>query len=71
MSCVILVTGQQLVCVSNQVIQCLDALTADTYSYDRDVLMSQFATGNSGPKYCVPDSIHNLDSSSGIKCLGP
>lgn len=50
----------------------LRSLPAHTYSlYHRDVFMSQFATGNPGPGCYLPDGFCSLDSSSGIKCLGP
>lgn len=48
------------------------SLPAHTYSlYHRGVFTSQFATGNPGCGYYLPDGICSLDSSSGIKCLGP
>lgn len=48
------------------------SVPAHTYSlYHWDVFMSQFATGNLSPGSYLPDDICSLDSSSGIKCLGP
>lgn len=69
---VIPVTGWPLECVSEQVTMLRCFLPAHTYSlYHRDVFMSQFATGNPGPGYYLPGGICSLDSSSGIKYLGP
>lgn len=68
----ILVTGWPLECVSKQVTMLRCSLPAHTYSlYHRGVFMSQFATGNPGPGYYLLDGICSLESSSGIKCLGP